>query len=56
MANSEDTDLEEQFDLGLHCLSRCVCKKTSDHYSTINHAVGGKIILFEKHDNLFCSC
>ena len=32
MANSADPDLEEQSDLGLPCLPRHVCPKTSDLY------------------------
>ena len=35
MANSVDPDqtaLEEQSDLGLHCLPRPICPKTLDHY------------------------
>ena len=37
IANSEDPDqtaLEEQSDLGLHCLPRPICPKTLDHYCT----------------------
>ena len=38
--------LEEQSDLGLHCLPRPVCPKTLDHYGN----------LLDKHDkiSLFC--
>ena len=39
MANSEDPDqtapLEEQSDLGLHCLPRPICPKTLDHYNSV---------------------
>ena len=33
ITNSEDPD-QTAPDLGLHCLLRPVCRKTSDHYST----------------------
>ena len=41
MANS--VDLEEQSDLGLHCLPRHICPKTWDHYGKIgsNGCSGG---------------
>ena len=28
------SDLEEQSDLGLHCLPRPICLKTEDHYGS----------------------
>ena len=39
-ANSEDSDqtaLEEQSDLGLHCLHRTVCPKIKDPYSIFRY-------------------
>ena len=45
VANSVDPDqtlLQEQTDLGTHCLPRPVCPKTKDHY--------GIILKLEEHD------
>ena len=38
MANSVDPDL------GLHCLPRHICPKTSDHYSKLNILTGSDSI------------
>ena len=36
MANSVEPDqIEEQSDMGLHCLHRPACPKTYDHYGTL---------------------
>ena len=33
--HSKDAGLEEQSDLGLHCLPKPVCPKTWEHYSIL---------------------
>ena len=47
MANSVDPDqTAPQSDLGLHCLPRHICLKTSDHYGTsIKLKLGQRIFL-----------
>ena len=42
MANSEDPD-QEQSDLGLHCLSRPVCQRISEHYGTNDSNISKRV-------------
>ena len=38
MANSVDPEqTAQQFDLGLHCLHRPICRKTLDHWDIFDH-------------------
>ena len=41
MLNFNFGDLEEQSDLGLHCLPRPICLKTWDHYGRSIQGFGG---------------
>ena len=42
MANSENPD-QEQSDLGLHCLSRHVCQRISEHYGTNDSNISKRV-------------
>ena len=52
IANSEDPDqtalVEEQSDLGLHCLPRLICPKNLGHYSSTGSTVVAQTHLSKK--------